>query len=525
MRAYGARIENAIARGTGNRLSALALGFAAAVVLQSSTAVGVLTAPFASSSSVSAAGGLAIMLGADVGSAIVSQLLALNIHQYWPILFFAGYVIHASFNSRKGVGKQMGRVVMGLACIFLSLSVLGSASSVVRDSDLVHVMLSGMANEPAIAFVVAAFLTWLAHSSLATLLLVVVMAESGLIADGWLAFYLVMGINAGAGVPALILGLSEKATARQILIGNFLIRMFAAVFAASLMGVWADYLMGIEVSPGQRLILLHIIFNCLLAVTFIGLTAYVAQFLKFVILEPINDSGPSEISSLDPSAISMPNLALSSASRETLRMVSLVEQMLAQATEALRENDLTACRLVPELEDKVDQIYKNIKFYLIDLTKGELHEEESARVVEILSFTTNLEHAGDVIVRTLQETVYKKVSSGSRFSNAGFQELMEASRLVGETVHLASKVFMEKDIEDAKNLLRRKNEFRMHEQASIEMHMERLVDNDGDAVDTTNYHIDILRDLKRVNSLFVSCAYPLLDGVDGSRDPKSVSAS
>ncbi len=523
-RACGRRIGDAISKRTNNRYRAFLVGLVAASALQSSTAVGVLSASFASSGAIGTSAGLAIMLGADVGSALITQLLALRIYQIWPILFFVGYVLHAAFSDRNPIGKQAGRVAMGLGCIFLSLNTLASAVAVVQESDLVHSVLTSLANEPVIAFLIAAVLTWLAHSSLAILLLLVILANSGLLGDSSLPLYLVLGINAGAGIPALVLVLSEQTQARRILMGNFLVRSLSAILVSVTLAYWVEALMKLDLSPGQELIVLHIAFNILLALVFIWMTAPVARLLRKLIPDPVVASDPLASRYLDPAVKEIPDLALSAAARETIRMVGIVEQMLAEAIDALKANDLGLCADTAALDDKVDRLYQDIKFYLTDFSQIELHNDESSRVFEILSFTINLEHAGDVVVRSLLPTIKKKVRDGERFSEAGFQELMDANKHVGETIHLASKVFMEKQISDAQSLLLRKERFRDIELESIENHFARLADREPSTVATTSYHMDIMRDLKRINSLFVSCAYPLLENAGRLRGSRLKSA-
>lgn len=511
IRAFGRSIGEAISKGTDNRFKAFLVGLVAACALQSSTAVSVLSASFASSGVISTSAGLAILLGADVGSAMIAHLLSLNIYQIWPCLFFLGYIMHTAFNERYPVGKQAGRVCMGLGCIFLSLSTLASAAATVQDSDLVHTILLGLAREPAIAFIVAAALTWIAHSSLAVLLLLVAIANTGLFASDLLPFYLVLGVNAGAGLPALVLSLSEKPAARRILVGNFIIRSTLAIAVSSLLTYWSDILLSLNVDAGQKLIVLHIVFNVSLAMIFIWLTSPLSWCLRRVLPDKTLEADPFAARYLDPSAKNIPSLALSAASRETIRMVGVVEEMLSQAIDMLTTNNIELCANTTALDDKVDRLYRDIKFYLTDLTRLELEKSESARALEILSFTINLEHAGDIIVRSLLGTIKKKTRSSEKFSDAGFNELMEGYRHVGESIHFASKVFMEKKVSDAHDLLLRKESFRNLELESVGNHLRRLADREPGTVATTAYHTDIIRDLKRINSLFISCAYPLLE--------------
>lgn len=511
MRAFGSVVREKLRAGTTNRYNSALMGITAAAAFQSSTAVALLSASFASAGAISVSAGLAIMLGADVGSALVAQILALKVYEIWPILFFVGFVLHSSFAGSNEKGKQTGRICMGVGLIFLSLGTLSSAAAVVQSSDLVHTVVEGLASEPVIALIVAAFLTWVAHSSLAILLLLVVLANSGVLSHESLPFYLVLGVNAGAGLPALMLGLSEGALARRILVGNFCFRIVGMVVAAITLPYWIPLLSTLDIELGQKLVVLHIAFNVILLSVFIWFVDSLAKLLRSYIPEAPAGADDFTVGYLDPSAKEVPELALSSAARETLRMVDIVELMLRKALDALKSGDDRLCKETRKLDDAVDDLYGEIKLYLTDMTRAELDEKESARAFEIISFTTNIEHAGDTIERSLLDTIQSKIASGETFSDDGFKELMDAYKYVGDTIHLATKVFMEQRVDDARSLVRRKERFRKIEHESTEKHLERLRSRKPETMATTSYHIDIMRDLKRINSLFASCGYPLLE--------------
>ncbi len=510
-RAFGTDIRRVLAAGTRNRFSAALVGLFAAAALQSSTAVAILVASFASAGALTVAGGLAIMLGADLGSALVAQVLSLKIQDLWPVLFFAGYVLHATFYNGSAVGKQLGRILMGLGCIFLSLGFLASTAGVVRDSDVVRDVLASLGGEPLIAIMLLALLTWLAHSSLAVLLLVAVLAGSGALAFGSLPYVMVLGVNAGAALPALMMGLKEPPKARRILLGNFIFRLIGVAVAYFALPLWVPLAQSIDVELGQQLILVHIAFNILLVVGLIGTTTIASRLLENFVpdAEEVHDEWSPR--HLDPTVNDTPPLALTMAARETLRMVDLVEIMLSQAIEALKQDNARICSETGSLDDSIDRLYTAIKLYLTDLTRSELQERESARSLEIITFTTNLENAGDIIDRSLLDTIRKKIRNGHDFSDEGFAELMQVYDYVRETIHLSANVFMEQNLESARALLSRKEKFRDLEFESMDRHFDRLRDRTPETVATTSFHIDILKDLKRINSLFASVAYPILD--------------
>lgn len=511
MRAFGHGVRESLKARTTNRFSSAFLGMVAAAAFQSSTAVAILTATFVTTGAVGVAAGLAIMLGADVGSALVAQVLALKVYELWPILFFVGFALHAALDDQNEIGRQSGRIAMGLGLILLSLGTLASAASVVQGSDLVHTLVQGLASEPVIALIVACLLTWVAHSSLAILLLLTVLADSGVLSHSHLPFYLVLGVNAGAGLPALTLGLSEGSSARRVLVGNFLFRVTGVLVAALTLNYWAPVISALDIGLGQQLVLLHIAFNVMLLLVFVWFVEHIGKLLKRVLADVPLPSDELSSGYLDPSVMKVPELALSAAARETLRMVDIVELMLRKALDALKNTDDRLCRETRKLDDAVDSLYGDIKLYLTDMTRAELDEKESLRAFEIISFTTNIEHAGDTIERSLLDTIQSKIVSGETFSDDGFRELMDAYKYVGETIHLATKVFMEQRVDDARTLVKRKEKFRKIEHDSTEKHLDRLRSRQPETLATTSYHIDIMRDLKRINSLFASCGYPLLE--------------
>ena len=518
VRSFGADIRKFLVNSTANRFIAALMGLGAAAMLQSSTAVALLTTSFASAGLLGAAAGLAIMLGADLGSALIAQVLSLNIRGLWPLFMFAGYILHSVFESRSLKGKQSGRILMGLGLIFLSLSVLASAGEVLRQSNIIAELFASMGNEPLIAILVAAILTWVAHSSLAVLLLIAVLAKGGVLDHGFLSFYLVLGINAGAALPAFMLTLSEPPVARQIAFGNLIFRLAGVIVAAYLGTQWMPYLLEWNVEPGQKLIFLHIAFNTLLLVIFIMSTQGMARLTSHMVPAEVAVEDEWAPRYLDPSAQEVPTIALSMVARETLRMVDVVETMLQRSMEALRNSDLELCDETHQMDDRVDTLYEAIKFYVTDLTRAELEKEEGRRAFEIMSFTTNLENAGDVIDRSLLGTISKKIKTGRNFSEEGFAEIEEMYDYLRETINLASNVFMERTVENARALLKRKQQFRDIEKKSTDGHYSRLRSGETTTIETSAYHMDILRDFKSINSHFASVAYPILEAVGELRD-------
>lgn len=517
-RAFGAEMRRILAGGLGNRVVALGSGMAAAAALQSSTAVALLAASFAKTGLLGTALGLAVMLGADVGSALVAALLTLDIKRFWPVFIFAGYVLHTVYDGRSAKGKQTGRILLGVGLILLALNSMTALSNDLSDSALVQRVIEALAGEPLVAIFLMAILTWIAHSSIAILFFVASLASAGLLADPQLVVTLVLGVNLGGVVPAIMLTLSEPPAARRIALGNGLFKLVAVV-AVSLLLPWsAELYAALPGDAGFRTVLLHILLNSALAAVGLWFTGPADALLRRLVAEPPAEErevfGPLYVASA-PRDVN-PSLALSSLVRETLRMIDMIETMLRQAMEMLQTGDRSRSAEVHKLDDQVDTLYEAIKSYATALTRQDLEEDESRRAVDILSYATSLENAGDVIDKSLIDTVEKKIKSNASFSPEGDAEIRRIHDYVLETNRLAAAVTMNWEAESAAMLLKRKRDCKRLTGESSELHLARLRDGQARSVDSSSFHLDIIGDLQRVNSFLAGIGYAA-QGEDGSQ--------
>lgn len=519
-RAFGGEIRQLLQTANGNRFVAAGTGFGAALMVQSATAVAALVMSFAGAGVLTVTGGLAAMLGADLGSAIVVQILSLNIKEAWSVLMFAGFVLHNVFQTRNLILKQIGRISLGLGMLMLALTVLGSAAGSLQQSDLIRQIMSSLGSEPVLTVLVAMLLTWLAHSSLAVILIVVGLDVAGVLGHGNLAVVLILGINAGASLPALMLSLSEGEDGKRIALGNFLFRFGGACLAVFLIDLWMPTFASFGLAAGERLIALHVALNLALLCLLLPCVGVFASLLAQLVSARNPEDGELQTPVLDESALAVPKVALSLASREVLQMLHVVETMLEKTQVALTENDAKLCRQISILDDKVDTLYRGVKFYLTELTRTELDEMEATRAFDIITFTSQIENAGDVIDRSLLDTVEKKIASKNEFSEQGKDEIVAAFSFVRETLRLSSVAFMQDSLEEARTMIQRKERYREIELEGTVGHLERLKSGNRNTIETSGYHLDILRDLKRINSHFASVGYSTLEMSDALRQSR-----
>lgn len=509
LRAFGPNLRSFLAKGLRNRFAAFAGGLVLTALLQSSTATALMTTSFAAEGLVDLVPALAIMLGANVGTTLIVQILSFNIAAAAPIFFVVGLVAFRT-GARTRV-KDVGRVVIGLGLMLLALHVLLDSLAPAENAPALRALMRAITDDPALCIVIAAALTWLAHSSVATVLLIMSLAYANFVTPV-AALALILGANLGSALnPVFEGGHRDDPASYRLPVGNLLNRLIGVALVAPFLQPIADMLFAIQPDTAKMSAEFHIAFNVALALIFIGPLDAVAWLLAKMLPARSQAADPSAPRYLDEGALETPSLALADAVRETLHMGDLVEVMLRKVMTALMTNDRFLVGEVSRMDNAVDRLDEAIKLYVTKLTRGSLDEREGRRAMEIISFTINLEHIGDIIDKNLSELAAKKIKRRLQFSAEGAAELAAFHKRTLESLRIAFGVFMSGDVDEARKLLAEKTDLRNAELAAAERHLERLREGRPESLETTSLHLDVLRDLKRIHSHICSVAYPALE--------------
>jgi phosphate:Na+ symporter len=509
LRAFGSDLRHFLSRALGNRFSAFVAGLGLTALLQSSTATGLMTTSFTAQGLVGLVSALAIMLGANVGTTLIVQILSYNVAAIAPALFVAGLLAF-----RLGAGtriKDIGRIVIGFGLVLLALHIVIDTMAPAESAPGVKVVLAAITGDPVMCIVLAAAFTWAAHSSVATVLLVMSLAFSHFVTPE-AAVALVLGANLGSAInPVLEGGKRDDPASYRLPAGNLINRLVGVILVLPFIGPISAGLLAIEPDLARFTSEFHIIFNLVLAAIFIGALDPLAALLVKLLPERAEATDPSAPRYLDEAALDTPSLALAAAARETLHMGDVVEIMLQKIMTALETNNRALVAEVSRMDDSVDRLDEAIKLYVTKLTRGSLDDREGRRAMEIISFSINLEHIGDIIDKNLSELAAKKVRRKLQFSAEGAAELAAFHRRILESLRIALGIFMTGDVVEARKLVREKTELRNVELAAAERHIERLREGLKETMETTSLHLDVLRDLKRIHSHICSVAYPVIN--------------
>jgi phosphate:Na+ symporter len=511
LRAFGPDLRLLLAKALNNRFTAFAAGLGLTALLQSSTATALITSSFTSEGLVSLVPALAIMLGANVGTTLIVQVLSFNIAAIAPVLFIVGLVaFRAGPRSRI---KDVGRVFIGLGLMLLALHILLDTLAPAENAPGVRVFMNAITGDPVLCILFAAVVTWVVHSSVATVLLVMSLAYAHFISPQ-AALALVLGANLGSAINPIFEGARrDNPASYRLPLGNLVNRLAGVVLVAPFMGPIAAHLQAWQPDLAKATALFHIAFNVMTAVVFIGLLDGIARLLKTLLPNRVQETDPSRPRYLDESALETPSLALADAARETLHMGDHVEIMLRKVMAAMMTNDRALVDQVSRMDNSVDGLDEAIKLYVTKLTRGSLDEREGKRAMEIVSFAINLEHIGDIIDKNLSELATKKIKRRFQFSTEGAEELSAFHKRTMDSLRIAFGVFMSGDVNEARKLLAEKAALRNTELAATERHLDRLREGRPETIETTSLHLDVLRDLRRIHSHICSVAYPVLDAV------------
>ncbi|WP_340115454.1 Na/Pi cotransporter family protein [Pelagibius sp. 7325] len=507
-RSFGAELRRLLAISAKSRFTAFLSGLAVTSALQSGTATTLIITSFAAQGLIGGGAALAIILGADVGTTVVVQVLSFGLDWLSPLLIAAG--VFGFLAAKRSRHKNLARITLGLGLLLLALHLIVNASAPLRESQVFGVLVEPLSHEALLAVLVAAGFTWVSHSSVAMVLLIMSLAASGVFPPA-LALTLVLGANLGAAITPLAATWALPAAARRPPLGNLIIRT-AGVLAVLPMLHWImPYLTLLGAEPARLVANFHTLFNLAIAVLFLPFVNQLTALISRLLPDQVVADDPSQPKYLDPGTLDTPAVALTCATREALRMGDEVKKMLLASGAVLRSNDETLKKETEAADDIVDRLHEAIKLYLTKLNNEELDTQESARSVEILNFTTNLEHIGDIIDKNLMELASKKIKNHTAFSSDGMAELESFHARIVANLDLAMNVFASGDIELARQLLRQKTQVRELERRYIENHYERISARRPESITSSSLHLDVLRDLKRINSHLTSAAYSILE--------------
>lgn len=480
--------------------------------MQSSTATALIAASFAKKQVLTLTGALAVLIGADISTTLVAQILSFDLGWLAPALLIFG-VGGSMIFKESGTPKHIMKGVVGLALMLLALSLIRQAATPIANAHLLPDILASLQNDPILAIGIAAILTWIINSSLASVLLFASIAASGAISPS-LALLLVLGANIGGAFVPFTLTYKDGTISRQITFGNIIMRAATLIILLPFLPLIQNHIDILGADIDRQIVNFHTGFNLVLAIIFLPLISVVAKICEKTFKHQPAENKEFTQLYLDEKALDSPVIALSGASRETLRMAEYVEDMFIRTMMVFESPDINRIKTIRAEDHKVDTLYKDLKLYMTRLSQEGLDKKDADRYMQILTFATNLEHIGDIIDKSLMDLAEKKVSKDKKFSTEGMEEIKNFHRDVLQNIKLAQSIFVSGDEKLAKTLIENKEHIRIHAEQMIESHFQRFQDRKSETLETSAIYIDVIRDFRRINSYITRLAFSVLENVE-----------
>ena len=508
LRVYGSQLRRVLSHSVAKRPQAFVAGIGVTALVQSSNATALLVTSFVAQGLMALPPALAIMLGADVGTALMARVLTFDLSWLSPLLIFLGVIL---FLSRKQTRLgQVGRVAIGLGLLILALQLIVEAARPIAESNSIEALFASLTGDLLLDALVGALFAIITYSSLAAVLLTATLSGSSMISLP-VAIGLVIGANIGSGILALLSSGMQSAAGRQVALGSLLYKLLGLLLVLPLMQPLVGWMSSLKLDAATLVILFHLAYNslrCLLLLPSVGL---MARLCRLLLPERRRDDNVAQPRHLDRTALGTPSLALANAVRETLRIGDIVEQMLQRLLDVLRDGSAEAMQQIHRLDDDLDTLHGALKLYLAQMPRDDLPAHDSRRWAEIIELAVNLQHAADLIERMASRLGSHKRERLS-FSDHGLQELIALHGLLLANLRLGLNVFLGGNQDNAQRLLEEKHRFRREERKLAHAHVARLSQQVVQSIETSDLHLQLIADMKRLNTLFCSSAYALLEG-------------
>jgi len=507
--AAGGRMRHILGSITNSRLKGMMAGAFITALIQSSSATTLMLVSFASSGLMALPQAMGVILGADIGTTLTVQLIAFKIFDYALLLVGVGFLF--IFLSRRKSFRYVGQAILGFGFIFFAIKVMSDAMVPLRESEIMRLLIMSLGDQPLLGVLIAASFSALVHSSAATIGLAITLSLQGLMPLA-AALPIIFGANIGTCATALASSLGANAEAKRVALAHTFFKVGGVLIFLPLVGPFVQVVERTASDVARQIANAHTLFNVGITVVFLPFAGLVARLIARLVPEDREGDDLFRSKYLDENMLDTPALALGQATREALRMADLVSEMLTKTIDAFAREDPELVEAIEEKDNQVDTLDRDIKHYLTKLSQQSLTAEQSKREIGILSFVNNMENIGDIVDRNLMELAKKRLTKGARFSEAGMHEITLLHKKVLQNLELAISAFASSDPALAQQVLERKLELSQTERRFRQAHIERLHAGYQESIDTSEIHLDVLTNLKRINSHITAVAYPILEG-------------
>ncbi|MEX2222605.1 MAG: Na/Pi cotransporter family protein [Candidatus Rokuibacteriota bacterium] len=507
-RAAGGHLRHLLTSMTRTRLAAVASGALVTSIIQSSSATTLMLIGFVSAGLVTFPQSLGVILGADIGTTVTVQLLAFKVQELSLLLVGVGFAM--TFFARRGLVKSLGQVILGFGLIFLGMKVMNDGLAPLTENELTRQVLVALADNTFLSLLVGAVLSASMASSAATIGLTLSLGHQGLLPLG-AAIPVVLGANIGTCATALAASLRSSSDARRVAVAHIAFKVLGVALVFPFVAPLTVLVAQTAGDVARQIANAHTFFNVAISALFLPFAPWAARVITALVPEEERGDNPYRTRYLDDRYLDQPALAVGQATREALRMGDVAQNMLRDAMVVLRTDNQELLEDVERRDDQLDYLDREIKLFIARLGRETMSPDMAQKEIALISFIGNLENIGDIIDKNLMELARKKLYQGRRFSEAGEAELIEFHAMVSKNLERAIAGFAANDRSLAQEVLDQRPVVRQRERELRDSHLARLRRGLAESLETSEIHLDVLTNLKRISSHITALVYPILE--------------
>ncbi len=491
----GDRMRAVLARLTSNRFLAVLTGAGVTAVIQSSSVTTVLVVGFVTSGLMTLTQAAGVIIGANIGTTITAQIIALDVTQYALALVAVGF--GTSFFAKGEDAKARGTVLMGLGLIFFGMGVMGDAMAPLRTHPgFTDAMVS--LQSPLLGIVVGAAFTAIVQSSSATTALVIVLAGQGLVPlEAGIA--LILGANVGTSATALLAAIGKPREAQRAAAIHTGFNVGGVIVFLPLIGFLVDAVQILGGGLARQIANAHTIFNLATTLLFVGFLPPLVSLVERVVPDrPDQIEQKIRARYLDRELLRTPPLALDHARLELTRLAERVRRMIEVSIPVVIGGTRAQLTDLEAMDDEVDALYGHIVTYLGLIGQQSLRQQDAEELSGLMEVTNDLEAMGDLIETNLVALGYARIDDGVEVSQATREMIGEFHEAVQRAFDGAMLAVTQRNKEQAARVGAMKEEINSLERVAQAHEAERLVAPEPKRLEAYRFETDVLNNLKRI---------------------------
>ena len=511
-KAAGAKMRSFLDFFTKNRFIGMLFGMLFCAIVQSSSATTVMVVSFVNAGLMNLVQAAGVIMGANVGTTITSQLVAFNLSQAAPVFLMLGVIITMFCKNNKV--KQIGEVVLGFGVLFMGLSLMSGSMEGMKESPFVVNLLHGI-NNPFLGIIIGFIITAIIQSSSVTVSIVLLMAQQGLL-PLWICFYIILGCNIGSCTTALLASISGNKDAKRAAMIHFLFNVMGTIVIAAILLLGESWVeAGIRGISGDNIgrcvANAHTFFKVFQVIILFPFAKWIVKLTYFFVPDKAGKEKQEgfQLEYIGPSSVFSPNTAVVEVTKELERMGHIAVENLIKAVNVLIKPEDKIIEEVYETEQRINYMNHAITDYLVKISQSTLPIDDMKNIGGLFHVVNDIERIGDHAENAADSAILSKEKNIS-FSKESEEELLEMLNRVIKITNYSIDMFSNNSKEHLQEILDLENGIDQMERDLQEAHVERLKKGQC-RQEAGMIFSDIISGLERVADHATNIAFSILD--------------